>query len=76
MKRAKLALQFKSENEFEENARECRQMKSAKRFVGYVSYSMEAFQYDIRPNIEISTVGEIKLLVLMNVLRKIEKAGV
>ncbi len=51
-------------------------MKSAKRFVGYVSYSMEAFQYDIRPNIEISTVGEIKLLVLMNVLRKIEKAGV
>ncbi|WP_449547572.1 tyrosine-type recombinase/integrase [Lelliottia amnigena] len=74
-KEQKIALQTESESAFEKIATEWHQMKSAKWSVGYASDIMEAFQNDIFPYVGTRPVGEIKLLELLNVLRKIEKRG-
>ncbi|WP_313487487.1 tyrosine-type recombinase/integrase [Atlantibacter hermannii] len=74
-KEQKLALQTESENGFEKIAREWHQLKSAKWSAGYASDIMEAFKNDIFPYIGTRSVGEIKPLELLNVLRKIEKRG-
>lgn len=50
-------------------------MKYAKWSAGYASDIMEAFQNDIFPYVGTRSVGEIKPLELLNVLRKIEKRG-
>lgn len=50
-------------------------MKSAKWPEGYAADIMEAFHNDIFPYVGTRTVGEIKPLELLNVLRKIEKRG-
>ncbi|HIH5690457.1 TPA: tyrosine-type recombinase/integrase, partial [Serratia marcescens] len=70
-----LALQTESENAFEKIAREWHQLKSAKWSAGYASDIMEAFKNDIFPYVGARSVGEIKPLELLNVLRKIEKRG-
>ncbi len=74
-KEQKLALQTESENAFEKIAREWHQLKSAKWSAGYASDIMEAFKNDIFPYVGARSVGEIKPLELLNVLRKIEKRG-
>ncbi|MGY9371870.1 tyrosine-type recombinase/integrase [Citrobacter pasteurii] len=74
-KEQKLALQTESENAFEKIAREWHQLKSAKWSAGYASDIMEAFKNDIFPYVGTRSVGEIKPLELLNVLRKIEKRG-
>ena len=74
-KEQKLALQTESENAFEKIAREWHQLKSAKWSAGYASDIMEAFKNDIFPYVGTRSVGEIKPLELLNVLRKIENRG-
>lgn len=74
-KQQKLDLQVESENAFEKIAREWHQLKSAKWSAGYASDIMEAFKNDIFPYVGARSVGEIKPLELLNVLRKIEKRG-
>lgn len=74
-KEQKIALQTESESSFEKIAKEWHQMKSARWSEGYASDIMEAFQNDIFPYVGTRSVGEIKPLKLLNVLRKIEKRG-
>ena len=71
----KLALKEGGENTFEALAREWHGVKSARWSKGYASDIMEAFKNDIFPYVGTRTVGEIKPLELLNVLRKIEKRG-
>lgn len=70
-----MALQTGSENTFEKIAREWLQLKSAKWSARYASDIMETFKNYIFPYAGTRPLGEIKLLELLNILRKIEKRG-